>query len=276
MSKKSQWRASEKLQIIHADLCGPVQPSSNSNKKYFLSFIDDFSRKNWVYFLHDKAETFSLFKSFKSLVEKEAGGSIICLRTDRGGEFNSSAFKEFCKTQGIRRQLTVACTPQQNGVAERKNRTIMNMVWSMLTGRRVPKIFWPEATKSCVHVLNRSPTIAVQGKTLEEAWSGVKPSVDYFRVFGCIAHVHTLDQLQVKLDDKSKKCVLLGVSDESKAYRLFDPVKNQIIISRDVVFEEEKCWNWEKIEGANQQKNLDRDDREAYEHDVEEVEQNDT
>ena len=95
----------------------------------------------------------------------------------------------------------------------------MNMVRSMLTGRRVPKIFWPEATKSCVHVLNRSPTIAVQGKTLEEAWSGVKPSVDYFRVFGCIAHVHTPNQLRVKLDDKSKKCVLLGVSDESKAYK---------------------------------------------------------
>lgn len=152
----------------------------------------------------------------------------------------------------------------------------MNMVRSMLTGRRVLKIFWPEATKWCVHVLNRTLTTSIQDKTLEEAWSGVKPFVDYFRVFGCIAHVHTPNQLRVKLDDKSKKCVLLGVSDESKAYRLFDPVKNQIIISRDVVFEEEKCWNWEKIEGANQQKNLDRDDREAYEHDVEEVEQNDT
>lgn len=95
----------------------------------------------------------------------------------------------------------------------------MNMVRSMLTGRRVLKIFWPEATKWCVHVLNRTLTTSIQDKTLEEAWSGVKPFVDYFRVFGCIAHVHTPNQLRVKLDDKSKKCVLLGVSDESKAYK---------------------------------------------------------
>lgn len=109
MSKKSQWRASEKLQIIHADLCGPVQPSSNSNKKYFLSFIDDFSRKNWVYFLHDKAETFSLFKSFKSLVEKEVGGSIIYLRTDRGGELIPMHLKNSTKLKVYRdnqQQLT--------------------------------------------------------------------------------------------------------------------------------------------------------------------------
>jgi len=118
------------------------------------------------------------------------------------------------------------------------------------------KTFWPEATKWCVHVLNRSLTKALQDITPEEAWSGVKPSMVYFRVFGCIAHVHTPDQLRVKLDDKSKMCVLLGVTEESKAYRLCDLVKNRIIISRDVVFEERKCWNWEEIQGTNQQESL--------------------
>nr|KYP74877.1 Retrovirus-related Pol polyprotein from transposon TNT 1-94 [Cajanus cajan] len=252
MPKKSLWRASKRLQLIHADLCGPIQPTSNSNKKYILSFIDDLSRKTWVYFLSEKSETFSLFKGFKALVEKEAGESIICLRTDRGGEFSSKAFEEFCRSQGIKRQLTAAYTPQQNGVAERKNRTIMNMVRSMLIGRQVPKIFWPEATKWCVHILNRSPTAVVQDQTPEEAWSGVKPSVGYFRVFGCLAHVHTLDQQRIKLDDKSKQCVLFGVSDESKAYRLFDPVNKKIIISKDVIFEEHKSWNWEQNKAENQ------------------------
>lgn len=95
--KKSTRRASEKLQLIHADLCGPISPASNSNKRYSLCFIDDFSRKAWVYFLVEKSETFNMFKCFKKLVEKETGMSIRCLRTDRGGEFNSEEFNELCK-----------------------------------------------------------------------------------------------------------------------------------------------------------------------------------
>lgn len=109
MSKKSLWRVSEKLQLIHANLCGLIRPSSNNNKKYFLSYIDDFSQKTWVYFLHDKVETFSLFKSFKSLVEKEVGGSIIYLRTDRGGELIPMHLKNSTKLKVYRdnqQQLT--------------------------------------------------------------------------------------------------------------------------------------------------------------------------
>lgn len=126
--KKIQWRASQRLQLIHADICGPITPISSSNKRYILSFIDDYSRKNWVYFLAAKSEAFTSFKNFKCLVEKEVGSSLCCLRTDRGGEFTSDEFNNFCETHGIRRQLTAAYTPQQNGVAERKNQTIMNMV----------------------------------------------------------------------------------------------------------------------------------------------------
>jgi len=116
------------------------------------------------------------------------------------------------------------------------------MVHTMLLGRHVPKIFWQEATKWCVYILNRSPTSIEQDKTLEGAWSGIKPFVDYFRVFGCLAHVHTPDQQRVKLDNKSRLCVLFGVSDESKAYKLFDPINKKILISKDVVFEENISW----------------------------------
>lgn len=124
--------------------------------------------------------------------------------------------------------MTAAYTPQQNnGVAERKNRTIMNMVRSMLSAKRIPKTFWPEAVNWTVHVLNRCPTLAVKNKTPEEAWSGLKPSVDHFRVFGCISHVHVPDNKRMKLDAKSFKCILLGVSEECKAYRLLDPISKK-------------------------------------------------
>ncbi|GAA0141050.1 hypothetical protein LIER_02285 [Lithospermum erythrorhizon] len=136
--KKSNWRASKILELIHSDICGPINPTSNSGKRYFLTFIDDFSRKGWVYLLINKSEALSCFKEFKSMVEKDSGHVIKGLRTDRGGEYLSEAFKEYCKEHGIKRQLTTAYTPQQNGVAERRNRTIMNMVRSLLSAKKMP------------------------------------------------------------------------------------------------------------------------------------------
>ena len=258
--KVSTWRASQILQLIHADICGPITPASNSKKRYLITFIDDYSRKTWVYFLVEKSEAFDTFRSFKNHVEKETSIFIKCLRTDRGGEFTSQAFNDFCKENGINRQLTAAYTPQQNGVAERKNKTIMNMVRCMLYEKQVPRNFWPEAVNWTVHVLNRCPTVAVKNKTPEEAWSDVKPSVEYFRVFGCVSHVHVPDRKRTKLDRKSTSCVLLGVSEESKAYRLYDPISHKIIVSRDVVFEEDKSWDWNKRHEENIKENLDWED----------------
>jgi transposase InsO family protein len=119
--------------------------------------------------LIDKSDGFKRFQLFKTKIKKEIGISIRGLRTDRCREFTSNEFFEFCATNGIHRQLTAAYTPQQNGVAERKNRTIMNMVRSLLTSRQVLKTFWPEAVNWAVHILNRSPTLAVRNKTPEEA-----------------------------------------------------------------------------------------------------------
>ncbi|GAU15733.1 hypothetical protein TSUD_235460 [Trifolium subterraneum] len=257
--KQAKWRANTKLQLIHSDICGPINPCSNGGKRYFLTLTDDFSRKTWVYVLKEKSEAFETFKNFKALVEIESGCVIQMLRTDRGGEFTSNVFNEFCKTKGIKRQLTTAYTPQQNGVSERKNRTLLNIVRSVLACRNVPKSFWPEALKWAAYVMNRSPTSSVRDMTPEEAWSGVKPSVKHFRTFDCLAYAHVPDSHRKKLDNKSIKCVLLGISDESKAYKLYNPVDKKIVISRDVVFDETKGWDWEnkeKIKVINTDYNL--------------------
>lgn len=243
--KKSTWRAKEVLELIHSDICGPINPISTTGKRYILCFIDDHSRKAWVYFIQEKSEAFNLFKVFKKKVEVETGRSIKCLRTDRGGEYTSLEFTDYCNTHGIRRQLTTAYTPQQNGIAERKNRTVMNMVRSLLVTRKVPRSFWPDAVMWTFHILNRSPTHAVKDITPQEAWSGVKPNVEYFRVWGSLAHAHIPDEKRHKLDDKSTVCVLIGFSEESKGYKLYNPKTKKVIISRDVVFEEGKGWDWE-------------------------------
>lgn len=173
-------------------------------------------------------------------MENETGFPIKCLRTDRGGEFTSIEFNKFCMENGIKRQLTNAYTPQQNGVAERKNRTIMNMVRAMLSEKGIPKPFWEEAVNWSNYVLNKCPTFAVKNITPEEAWSGKKPSVDHFRVFGCIAHVHVPKVQRTKLDNRSCICIFLGVSEESKGYRLYNHVSKKVMVSKDVIFEEDK------------------------------------
>ena len=143
--KKSTWRAKEVLELIHSDICGPINPITTGGKRYILCFIDDCSREAWAYLLKEKSEAFAQFKIFRKKVETESGKIMKCLRTDRGGEYTSREFSEFCKEHGIRRQLTTAYTPQQNGIAERKNRTVMNMVRSLLSTKKVPKNFWAEA-----------------------------------------------------------------------------------------------------------------------------------
>lgn len=243
------WRASESLELLHADLCGPMQTVSLGGSRYFLLITDDYSRMSWVYFLKAKSEAFENFKIFKAMVEKQSGLCVKALRTDRGGEFLSNEFITFCEEHGIRRELTASYTPEQNGVAERKNRTVVEMARSMLKARGVPNNFWCEAVATAVYILNVSPTKAVMNMTPFEAWRGKKPSVSHLRVFGCTAYA--LVDLRSKLDDKSMKCVFIGYATQSKAYRLYNPLTGKIVVSRNVVFNENAGWNWKQRDSCD-------------------------
>lgn len=181
--KQSTWRASRGLELVHSDICGPISPTSESGKRYMINFIDDYSRKCLSFLLAEKSEALKMFKEFKVAAERELGEKLVCLRTDRGGEFNSKAFQDLCTEEGIKRQLIAAYTPQQNGVAERKNRRVMNMVRCLLFGMQVSLRFWTEAAQYAVHILNRSPTVILGDVTPIERWSGHKPTVDHLRVY---------------------------------------------------------------------------------------------
>ena len=132
-----------------------------------MTFIDDFCRKVWVYFLKHKLDTFTYFKEFKAEGEKQSGKFVKVLRSNGGGEYDSREFVDFCKQHGIKKQTTTRYTPQQNGVVERKNRTIMNMARSLLIARKLSKDYWAEAVACSIYILNRSPTSSVHGKVPE-------------------------------------------------------------------------------------------------------------
>lgn len=240
------WRAQSPLQLVHSDLCGLMQTQSMGKASYFLTFINDFSRYCWVYFLKHKDEAFEYFKVFKANVENQSGYIIKCLRTDRGGEFCSNDFLKFCRDSGIKRQLTSPYTPQQNGVAERKNRTLVEMVRCMMHTQGLSNFYWSKAIQTAVYLLNISYTRSLANLTSYECWFGKKPSVKHLKVFGCLAYVHVNDENRKKLDAKSEKCVFIGYSDHSKAYRFYNPISHKVVVSRDVIFDEGENWKSKK------------------------------
>ncbi|MCO5600080.1 hypothetical protein L7F22_054188 [Adiantum nelumboides] len=236
--KQASTRASAPLALVHTALCGPMSTSSLSGLCYMLVLVDDFSRYTWVSFLKLKSEAFGSIRDWKAMVEKEKDLKVKSICSDRGGEFLSENFARWCKSEGIRRQRTTPYTPSQNGIVERKNRTIMEMARAMLAHASLPQSYWAEVCNTAVYIQNRSPTHALQDMTPFQAYYGRKPTVSHFRVFGCSAFVHIPKEKWQKLDFKSRKLLFLGYSAESDAYRLYDPDTRTTTVSRVVVFDE--------------------------------------
>ena len=155
--KLSSHRSKSVLEYVHSDLWRPAKVQTQGGNRFFMSIIDDYSRKVWVYLLKHKGEAFTKFKEWKQLVENQTSKQVKALRTDNGLEFCNSEFDEFCKTHGILRHRTVKHTPQQNGIAERMNRTLLDKVRCMLVSSGLPKLFWGEAVMTASHLVNFSP-----------------------------------------------------------------------------------------------------------------------
>lgn len=226
-------RAAGLLEVVHSDLAGPMETTSIGGSKYFVQFQDDFSRLSFIYFLKTKDETLEKFKEFQYLAEKQTGKKVKLLRTDNGGEYMNTEFENYLKKEGIIHQTTNPYCPEQNGTAERLNRTIIEKARCLLFEAGLEKRFWAEAVNTACYLRNRSAVSNIP-KTPYEIFFGRKPDLSHIRIFGSTAMTHIPKEKRRKWDKKSTKSILVGYSETTKGYRLYNPETNKITTSRDV------------------------------------------
>ncbi|GKB02101.1 putative ribonuclease H-like domain-containing protein [Tanacetum coccineum] len=219
---KIQNSITQPLFMLHMDLFGPTFVSSLMNKKYCLVVTDDYSRFTWVFFLATKDETSGILKSFITEVENLVDKKVKIIRCDNGTEFKNRVMSEFCEKKGIKKEFSIARTPQQNGVAERRNRTLIEAARTMLADFKLPTTFWTEVVNTACYVQNRVLVVKPHNKTPYELFRGRTHALSFMRLFGC--HVTILNTLNYlgKFDEKSDEGFFIGYSMNSKAFRVYN------------------------------------------------------
>ncbi len=259
--RASETRAAGLLDLIHTDVAGPLSVPSKGGALYFVTFIDDKSRWLTVFPIKSKSDCFSCFLKFRSGVETQTGRKIKAIRSDGGGEYLSNEFKGFMTQNGIHHQQTCAYTPQQNGVAERMNRTLKDLVRAMLFHRNVPEEFWAEALCTAAYIRNRVTTKSLpKNKTPFHIWLEKVPDVSHLRVFGSRCW-YKINQPNLRsLDVRAREAMMLGYATNQKAYKLWDLSKGEVAVSRDVVFEE----GTPALQNTETRSTIDIDDDPSY------------
>ncbi|GJR92069.1 putative ribonuclease H-like domain-containing protein [Tanacetum coccineum] len=231
---------SEPLQLLHMDLFGPTSIRSIDHKYYCLVITDDYSRFCWVFFLEHKDETYPILKDFINLVENQLNKKVKAIRCDNGTEFKNAHIIELCGSKGIKRDYSNARTPQQNGVAERKNRTLIEAARTMLADSKLPTMFWTEAVRTACYVLNRVLVTSPHNKTPYALLTGNIPSVSHFKPFGChVTILNTSDHLG-KFDGKADEGYIVGYSASNKAYRVYNVPNKRVEETMNLRYLEEK------------------------------------
>ncbi|GJW92044.1 putative ribonuclease H-like domain-containing protein [Tanacetum coccineum] len=231
---------SQPLQLLHMDLFGPTSVRSINHKTYCLVITDDFSRFSWVFFLRTKDETSGILKDFIRQIENQLNQKVKTIRCDNGIKFKNRDIIEFCGSKGIKREYSNARTPQQNRVAERKNRTLIEAARTMLADSFLPNTFWAEAVSTACYVLNRVLVTKPQNKTPYELITGKIPIISYIRPFGChVTILNTIDHLG-KFEEKSDEGFLVGYSLNSKAFRVYNLQTKRVEENLHIKFLENK------------------------------------
>ncbi|CAI7884660.1 unnamed protein product [Closterium sp. NIES-53] len=248
----STTRASTPLELVHTDVCGPMQtPEREKGSKYFITFLDDFSRLSWVTLVKTKDEVAKVFKCWIRYAEREAGAKVKILRPDRGGEYMEKDLESFLEDKDITHQLSVAYTLQQNGAAERLNRTLIDLARAMLSHAQLDHTWWGAAVQYANWVKNRMGSKGLEGKSPYFMWTRKVPSVSMARVWGCMTQFKVPDQQRRKLDPKAQWGIFLGMSERSKACMLWSVADQRVVESRDVVFHEGLSYKGWKERGAS-------------------------
>jgi hypothetical protein len=226
--------------LIHSDICGPMSVPSYGGSLYYILFQDDCTRYRFVFCIQKKSEALICFQRVCKAIFRDTGFSVQTLRTDNASEYCSKRFSKYLEDAGIKHELSVPYNPEQNSVSEHSNRTIMEAVRSCIFHSKVDSRFWAEAVDNVVYTLNRTCSRLLLDTTPFEAYTRHKPSVAHMRPFGCKVFTHIPKELRKKLSPKSREGIFLGYADTTKGYRIWDIEKQQVILSRDVLFDENK------------------------------------
>lgn len=233
----SKTKTTETCEIIHADICGPMETQSLGNAKYFLLIVDDFSKYRYVYFLKHKSEAVEKMKVFLQLAKNVTGKNVKILRTGNDLELVSHEMVKLTESLGIRHQRAAPYCPEQNGKVEREMRTIVEAGRTMLKAKNMEKSFWAEAVNTAVYVINRTGKSSVNGKTPHWLWFNAEADIRQFQIFGSTAYVHVPKERRKKWDVKSLKGLFVGYQENSKAFRVYVPSRRRVEVSRNVVFQ---------------------------------------
>lgn len=240
-TQKLSQRSTRPLQLVHTDICGPIQPTTHDGKKYFLTFIDDFTHFTVTYLLKQKSETLEKFKEYEAWITNHFERNISIIRCDNGTEYTSNDFKNLCKEKGIRIQNTIRYTPEQNGVAERANRTLIEKAKSMLMDSKLNSEMWGEAILCGTYLVNRIPTVALNNKLPAENFYKKPVNFKKLKVFGCVAYSLKPKCLRKKFEENTDTCIMIGYSENG--YRLWDPINKKVQYGDSVAFDESKTIN---------------------------------
>ncbi|GJU55568.1 retrovirus-related pol polyprotein from transposon TNT 1-94 [Tanacetum coccineum] len=227
-----------RLQLLHMDLCGPMRVESINGKKYVLVIIDDYSRYTWTHFLRSKDETPGVLIDFLTLVQRGLHAQVTTVRTDKGTEFLNKTLHAYFAKEGIRHETSTARTPEQNGIVERRNRTLVEAARTMLSAAKVPLFFWAEAIATTCFTQNRSLVIPRHEKTPYHIINAQKPSVKFFHIFGSLCYIVKDGENLDKMKEKGDACIFVGYSTQSKAYRVFNKRTRIIVETIHVNFDE--------------------------------------
>lgn len=217
-----------------------MSTASINGKKYGLVIVDDYSRWTWVKFLRSKDESYEVFSNFCKQVQSEKELKILKVRSDHGGEFENEPFENFCEENGIIHEFSSPRTPQQNGVVERKNRSLQEMARTMIHETNMASYFWAEAVNTACYVQNRIYIRPILNKTSYELFKGRKPTVSYFHQFGCTCYILNNKHYLKKFDSKAQKGIFIGYSEKSKSYRVYNSDTNQVEESVHVNFDDKE------------------------------------